>query len=106
MMIFLVGIMEMIIVTVWTKTVTKTQVLASGLITVVNTLIWYYVLETIVRDISDFTVVLEYALGCAAGTMIGTYFFGQREKVARIKKEKKDKLISAMSVASPQAKTL
>lgn len=102
-MIFLVGIMEMIIVTVWTKTVTKTQVLASGLITVVNTLIWYYVLETIIRDINNFSVVMEYALGCAVGTMIGTYCFGQREKAVR---NKKSKLLKAMTVVTPQVETL
>jgi Domain of unknown function (DUF5698) len=78
--LFFVGIIEMIIMTVWTNVVTKTQVLASGFITIVNILIWYYVLETIVSNLDSVSLVMMYALGCAIGTMIGTYFFGQEGK--------------------------
>ncbi|MBI2039430.1 MAG: hypothetical protein HYT22_04135 [Candidatus Niyogibacteria bacterium] len=77
-MLFLIGILEMLVVTAWTKSVTKAQVVTSGLITVVNIFIWYYVLETIVNDIQNFTLILAYALGCALGTMIGTYYLGRR----------------------------
>lgn len=76
----MVGIIEMLIVTAWTETVTKARVLASGAITTVNILIWYYVLEKIVNNIEDFSLVLVYALGCAIGTMIGTYYIGVGER--------------------------
>jgi hypothetical protein len=76
MMIFFIGIIEMLIVTAWTQTVTNMKVLASGSITVINVLIWYYVLENIVSNLGNFWVVLFYALGCAIGTMIGTYYLG------------------------------
>jgi len=78
--LFFVGIIEMIIMTIWTNVVTKTQVLASGIITIINIFIWYYVLETIVSNLDSVSLVAMYAAGCAIGTMIGTYFFGQDGK--------------------------
>lgn len=80
-MLFLVGIVEMLVVTAWTKSVTKAQVVTSGLITVVNIFIWYYVLETIVNDIQNFTLILAYAFGCALGTMIGTYSLSRKRSM-------------------------
>jgi uncharacterized protein YebE (UPF0316 family) len=80
MFIFLLGIVEMLVVTAWTETVTKAKVLASGVITTVNVLIWYYILDRIINNIDNTFVVVVYALGCAAGTMIGTYYLSQREK--------------------------
>jgi purine-cytosine permease-like protein len=85
MVLFFVGILEMIIVTTWTKVVTKTKVLASGLVTVINILIWYYVLETIVNDINNWSLVILYAFGCAFGTMLTTFYYSKREE-----KQKKD----------------
>ncbi len=79
MVLFFVGILEMIIVTTWTKVVTKTKILASGLVTIINVLIWYYVLETIVNDISNWSLVILYAFGCAFGTMFTTFYYSKRE---------------------------
>jgi uncharacterized protein YebE (UPF0316 family) len=95
MIIFLVGILEMVIVTVWTKVVTRTQVLASGLVTVVNILIWYYVLETVLNNIDRFSVILEYAFGCAIGAMIGTYYFSRDEKATEAKRRRINKATQA-----------
>ena len=78
-MLFFVGILEMLIVTTWTKVVTKTQILASGFITVINILIWYYVLQTIVEDIENWKMVILYAFGCAIGTVITTAYFQYQE---------------------------
>jgi uncharacterized protein YebE (UPF0316 family) len=94
MMIFFVGIIEMIIVTAWTKTVTKTKVLASGVITIVNILIWYYVLEKIVNNLENIWVVLSYALGCAVGTMISTYYLGYTENRKKTKSKTKNSFLS------------
>jgi hypothetical protein len=69
-LLFIIGVVEMVIVTFWTKLVAETRVLASGLITLVNIFIWYYVLETIVNDISNWRLIVLYALGCALGTML------------------------------------
>jgi ABC-type iron transport system FetAB permease component len=79
-MLFLIGILEMLIVTAWTKMVTETKVLFGGAVTIVNILIWYYVLQRIVDDIKNWQLVLLYAAGCAIGTMISTYYFSRREK--------------------------
>lgn len=72
----------MIIVTLWTKMVVETRVLASGMVTMVNILIWYYVLQRIVDDINNWQLVLLYAFGCAVGTVISTYYFQRSEKAA------------------------
>jgi len=80
MIIFFVGILEMLIITIWTKVVTETRILASGVVTLINVLIWYYVLQTLVKDINNIFLVLLYASGCVLGTILGTYFFHLKEK--------------------------
>lgn len=85
MALFFVGVLEMIIVTLWTKLVVETRVLASGAITMVNILIWYYVLQKIVDNINNWRLVLLYALGCAIGTIISTYYFQASEKNTQAK---------------------
>ncbi len=82
MMLFFIGIIEMMIVTAWTKLVTKSQILASGIVTLINVLIWYYVLQRIVADISNWRLVLLYATGCALGVVISSYFFQKQEAKA------------------------
>jgi len=79
MALFFIGVMELLIVTVWTKLVSKTQVLATGFVTIVNVMIWYYVLQAIVNDVSNWKVALLYAVGCAFGAMLGTYAFQIKE---------------------------
>ncbi|HBM45946.1 TPA: hypothetical protein DDZ75_03150 [Patescibacteria group bacterium] len=69
----------MMVVTAWTETVTKARVIESGMVTIINIFIWYYVLDKIVNDIENFNLVLVYALGCSVGTMIGTYYISTRE---------------------------
>ncbi len=80
MVLFFVGVVEMIIVTLWTKMVVETRVVASGAVTMVNILIWYYVLQKIVDDIDNWQLVFLYAFGCAVGTVISTYYFHMDEK--------------------------
>jgi len=91
MILFFVGIIEMFIVTVWTKVVTKSKVFASGAVTVINVLIWYYVLRTIVDNINDWYVALLYAFGCAIGTMLTTWYYDvtEKRKAARKKEQAK-----------------
>ena len=88
MMLFFIGILEMLIVTAWTKVVTKNQIMASGAITMINIFIWYYVLETIISDINNWQLVLLYAFGCALGTVASTLYFKNKEdKQAKLKAE-------------------
>jgi uncharacterized protein YebE (UPF0316 family) len=76
----MIGMVECLIMTVWTRWVTETKVVASGAITFVNILIWYYVLQTIVENINNMGLVLLYAFGCAAGTMLSVYFFREKDR--------------------------
>jgi len=93
MILFFVGIIEMIIVSVWTKVVTDSKILASGVVTVINILIWYYVLEKVVSDIGNWKLVVLYAFGCAIGTMLTTAYFQRQEKKSTMKKENINKII-------------
>jgi len=79
MLLFFIGIVEMLIATLWTALVTKSKALASGAVTFVNIFIWYYVLETIVNDLNNFKLIVAYAFGCALGTIIATIFFSWLE---------------------------
>ena len=73
MLLFILGVVEMFVVAYWTKTVAESRVISSGFITVVNVMIWYYVLRVFVDDINNWYLVLAYAFGCAVGTMLSGY---------------------------------
>ena len=79
-MLFFIGLVEMIIATIWTRFVSQGKVFASAFITFVNILIWYYVLQEIINDLSDWTIIVLYAAGCAVGTMIGMFLFDREQK--------------------------
>lgn len=83
MVLFLIGVVEMIIASAWTKAVSSSKVWPSGVITMVNIMIWYYVLQAIIEDIANWRIVVLYALGCAVGTMLATHVFSLREKARR-----------------------
>lgn len=72
MILFFIGVIEMIIVSIWTKAVSETRVMASGLVSVVNIFIWYYVLQTVIADVHNVYGIIVYAAGCGIGTMITT----------------------------------
>jgi len=80
LMLFIVGLLDMVMLTVWTETVTRAKILESGMVTIINIFIWYYVLQKVVNNIENFNLVLVYALGCSIGTMIGTYFISLKQK--------------------------
>lgn len=80
MMLFFIGLVEMIIATIWTRFVSQGKMLASAFVTFVNILIWYYVLREIISDLSDWTIIVLYAAGCALGTYIGMRLFDREEK--------------------------
>ena len=79
MMLFFMGILEMIIISMWTRFVSESKIMASGITTVVNIFIWYYVLQSVIDDIENINLVALYALGCAVGTMITTAYFRRHE---------------------------
>jgi hypothetical protein len=71
MILFFVGIIEMTISAMWTKSVAKAEVLSNGAITGVHLLIWYFVLQKVVENLGDWTTIIPYMLGCMLGSMIG-----------------------------------
>jgi len=79
MMLFFIGLVEMVIATTWTRFVSQGKMFASSFVTFVNILIWYYVLRQIISDVNDWTVIVLYALGCALGTWIGMHLFEKKE---------------------------
>ncbi len=80
MLLFFVGIIEMVIATTWTKVVSDSQIIASGLITMVNIFIWYYVLQMVVDNINNWQLVGLYAFGCAIGTVCSTMYFSHKAR--------------------------
>ena len=89
MVLFFVGMVEMMIAAAWTKAVSTTKVLASGAITMVNIFIWYYVLRIVIDDISNWQVIFIYAAGCAIGTILTTFLFSVKEKRGKIRRRQK-----------------
>ncbi|MCC6639079.1 hypothetical protein IT409_00805 [Candidatus Falkowbacteria bacterium] len=79
MSLILVGFLEMLIVTVWTKTVSETQVVASGVATLVHVMVWYYVIQRLMTDINNWQIALMYAIGCALGTVITTQYYKYKQ---------------------------
>jgi len=72
MLLFILGVVEMFIVAYWTKAVSESRTYLSGFITIINVLIWFYVLRIFVDDINNWYLVIGYALGCAVGTMLSS----------------------------------
>ncbi|MBU0646331.1 hypothetical protein KJ611_02540 [Patescibacteria group bacterium] len=81
MFIFFVGILEMVVIATWTKFVSETQIVAGGIMTVINIMIWYYVLENVVEQIHNLSFVALYAAGCALGTMASTAYFRHAKRL-------------------------
>jgi len=92
-MLFFVGILEMIIVTAWTEVVTKARIMASGVVTFINILIWYYVLQVIVDDINNWRLVLLYAVGCALGTVLTTAYYSWQAKAKKARRKMVSKAV-------------
>jgi len=91
--LFFVGIVEMIIIAAWTKLVSDNKVWSSGAVTLINIVTWYYVLQTILEDIGNWRLIAVYAVGCAIGTMITTWYFQKQE-------QKQEKAVIAAQTAS------
>ena len=103
LMFLVIGVVEMFIVTAWTKIVAGSQVAMSGAITFVNVLIWYFVIEQIVTNHMTLPVLVTYAAGCALGTMIGTHFVEKPVHKRKAKVQKRSEHIAAIEHAPATA---
>ncbi|MFA6427414.1 MAG: hypothetical protein WCW16_03130 [Candidatus Magasanikbacteria bacterium] len=100
-LLFFIGIIEMIVISTWTKMVSETKVVASGMVTMVNIIIWYYVLQTFVSDIANVNLLLVYAIGCALGTMLTVYAFRLKDGKKKEKIEPEPVVDSQVAVHVP-----
>jgi len=98
MMLFFIGVLEMLIISTWTKAVIETKVVVSGVVTMLNVLIWYYVLQQVVNDLGNWQVVTLYAVGCATGTILSTLYFRRLD----IKKQSREKANLAQNEMAKQ----
>jgi uncharacterized protein YebE (UPF0316 family) len=80
MAILFIGLIEMLVVGVWTKTVTRCQVIASGIVTIFNVFIWWIILRQVLDNIDNLETICWYAIGCSIGTMLSSILFKSREK--------------------------
>ena len=71
MILFFVGIIEMTIATCWTRTVSKAEVATTGFVTAINIIIWYFVINEIVKNLNNWNAIIPYTAGCVIGSMFG-----------------------------------
>lgn len=70
MLIFMIGMAEMVLSTLWTKYVQEKSVVGSTAVTMIHVFVWYYVLRTLIDQIDNIMIVVAYAFGCGAGNII------------------------------------
>ncbi len=80
LLLFIIGFIDMVIISAWTKLVSDNKIMASGVVTVINIVTWYYVLQTILEDMGNWRLIAVYAIGCGLGTMLSTYYFQSKAK--------------------------
>jgi uncharacterized protein YebE (UPF0316 family) len=89
LIIFLIGMAEMILNTLWAKYVAETKVFLTTSVTMIHVFIWYYVLHTVIEQINDIGIVLSYAFGCGVGTVIAFWAMEQYTRRSTARRTKK-----------------
>jgi hypothetical protein len=84
LLLFLVGVIEMIFVSALTESISQGKVLRSGLFTFINIAIWYFILRLVIDDITDISVLFIYGLGCSFGTMFKVYLTKRRKTMEKM----------------------
>ena len=108
MLIFLVGMAEMVLSTLWTNYVQEKSPFGSTLVTVIHVFVWYYVLRTVLDQIDNIAIVFYYAAGCGAGTLLPMLFRESIEKRLKAFRRKRQALrfnsVQALRFNSVQAR--
>ncbi len=78
LILFAIGALELVISTLWTKSVSDGKFLISGVITLVNVLIWCYVIQLFVQELNNMSLVASYAGGCAFGNVTSAYYLKKK----------------------------
>src|SRR3989344_351724 len=105
MLIFLIGMAEMVLSTLWTKYVQEKSVVGSTAVTIIHVFVWYYVLRTVIDQIDNLSIVLFYALGCAIGNMLAIYL-GEYYSKKKIAARRSHKTTTKRGVTIPAVPTL
>lgn len=74
MILFFVGIIEMAVATLWTRSVNRASARLTGLVTAVNFTIWYFIIRQVVENIAHWEAIVPYGLGCVVGSMLTVKF--------------------------------
>ena len=107
MLIFLVGMAEMVLSKLWTNYVQEKSPFGSTLVTVIHVFVWYYVLRTVMEQIDNIAIVFYYAAGCGAGTLLPMMFRESIEKRFRaFRRKRRAKIKATKEEAIPAVQTL
>ncbi|MEJ6734012.1 MAG: DUF5698 domain-containing protein [Flavobacteriales bacterium] len=85
--IFFLRLSDQSLGTIRALLITKNKPLYAGLIGLIESVIWILAVSKVIEDIDDNLLIAGYALGFAAGTIIGSYiegFMGFGDMVIRV----------------------
>lgn len=80
MLIFVIGMAEMVLSTLWARYVQDKSIAGSTSVTMIHVFVWYYVLRTFIDQIDNIMIVVAYALGCGVGNVIAIVIGEYSEK--------------------------
>jgi uncharacterized protein YebE (UPF0316 family) len=74
--IFFLRLSDQSLGTIRALLITKNKPLYAGLIALIESVIWILAVSKVIKDIDDSLLIAGYALGFAAGTILGSYIEG------------------------------
>jgi uncharacterized protein YebE (UPF0316 family) len=85
LILFLVGIIEAFGTTLNSKFRQRSHKSLSFISAIVNVFVWAYIINQVVENINNFWLIFSYAVAYASGDVLGLYFDGYLEKIAKFK---------------------
>lgn len=87
-LVFIAGFAEFVIRVVDYKAIQRSMCIYSSVITFINIWVWYYIIDSIVKNLGDIWLIFIYALGCAIGNYITLKIDLQTHPAEKIKKRR------------------
>ena len=100
LLIFLIGMAEMVLATLWAKYVQDKSVIGSTAVTILHVFVWYFVLRTVIDQIDNIGIVVAYALGCGIGNIAAHYFGEYSKKKIATRRRRKSKATEAHAITA------
>lgn len=91
-LLFVAGFAEFVIKVVDYKAMQRSKCLYSSIITIISIYVWFYIIASLVNDLSNLKLLFTYAMGCAIGNYVMLKLdivFNKKEKAS--KKEEEDR---------------